>query len=70
MSLKRLHYEQKIYYNKNIMSSIHIAILGVAIGFAHNIFFENLSENWSMALNAIAILFIFIGIVGLFKNQI
>ena len=52
------------------MSSIHIAILGVAIGFVNNIFFENLNENWSTALNALAILFIFIGIVGLFKNQV
>ncbi|MBL7045037.1 MAG: hypothetical protein ISR98_00340 [Parcubacteria group bacterium] len=51
------------------MGSIKIAILGVAIGFAHNIFFENLSETWSTALNALAILFIFIGIIGLIKNQ-
>jgi len=51
------------------MGSIKIAILGVAIGFVHNMFFENLTENWSTALNAISILFIFIGIVGLFKNQ-
>lgn len=52
------------------MSSIHIAILGVAIGFVHNIFFSGLSENWSTALNALTILLIFIGIVGLFKNQL
>lgn len=52
------------------MGSIKIAILGVAIGFTHNMFFSNLSENWSTVLNAIALLFIFIGIIGLFKSQI
>lgn len=52
------------------MGSIQIAILGIAIGFAHNMYLENLSENWSMTLNALAILFIFIGIIGLFKNRV
>jgi hypothetical protein len=52
------------------MGSVKIAILGIAIGFIHTMFLGNLSETWSTVLSAVAILLIFIGIVGLFKSQI
>ena len=52
------------------MDSIKIAIVGIAIGFVNSMFLGNLSESWSTVLSALALIFIFIGIVGLFKNQV
>jgi hypothetical protein len=52
------------------MRSIQIAILGIAIGFIHTMFFGDLNETFSTVLNAATLLLIFVGIVGLFKNRV
>ena len=51
-------------------SPLHFIIVGIAIGFISNMFFQGSGETTDNIVNLIALIFILIGIIGMFKDQI